>query len=184
VLGCAIAAVGYALWGNSLTDLDLNDQWYFIVIAGAGMGLMLGPSNTDAINRAPRVSYGEVSGVTQTVRNYGACLGMAVLGTILISQNTHNVEQSLGALGLPVAKADEIAHGLTSSGGGAASSGLTQAAGSKAQQVFTAVQSDFAQSSRIVFFAMAGAMAVAAVVALVGLRRGRQDHEVEEAPTA
>ena len=53
VLGCVVAAVGFALWGNALTDLDFNNQWYFIVIAGAGMGLMLGPANTDAINRAP-----------------------------------------------------------------------------------------------------------------------------------
>lgn len=92
VLGCAIAAVGFALWGNALTDLDFDGQWYFIVIAGAGMGLMLGPANTDAINRAPRTSYGEVSGVTQTVRNNGASLGMAILGTILIDQTVSRTE--------------------------------------------------------------------------------------------
>ena len=49
-----VAAVGFALWATQLTDLDFNSQWYFIVIAGAGMGLMLGPANTDAINRAPQ----------------------------------------------------------------------------------------------------------------------------------
>ena len=42
--------------GLELTDLDFNDQWSYIVIAGAGIGLMLGPANTDAINRAPRVN--------------------------------------------------------------------------------------------------------------------------------
>jgi len=183
VLGCVIAAVGFVLWGNALTDLDFNNQWYFIVIAGAGMGLMLGPANTDAINRAPRVNYGEVSGVTQTVRNYGASLGMAVLGTILISQNTSNVEDSLGALGLPIAQADDIAHSLT--GGGANPSGtITQAAGSKAQQVFEAVQHDFASSVKVVFFVMAGSMAVAAVVALLGLRRGRQEALVDDPGTS
>ncbi len=179
VLGCVVAAVGFALWGNALTDLDFNDQWYFIVIAGAGIGLMLGPANTDAINRAPRVNYGEVSGVTQTVRNYGASLGLAVLGTILISRNVSNAEESLGALGLPVAKADEIAHSLTG-GGGAPSSALTDAAGDQAQQVFAALQSDFAAASRVVCFVMAGAMAVAAVVALVGLRAGRQEALVDD----
>ena len=48
---------------------------------GAGMGLMLGPPNTDAIEPRAPASYGEVSGITQTVRNYGASLGLAVLGT-------------------------------------------------------------------------------------------------------
>jgi fucose permease len=174
VLGCVIAAVGFALWGNALTDLDFNNQWYFIVIAGAGMGLMLGPANTDAINRAPRVNYGEVSGVTQTVRNYGASVGMAVLGTILISQNVSNVEGTLTGFGVPASKADQLAHSLSGSGGGSASSQFTQQAGSKAAEIFHAVQGDFGQSSRVVFFVMAGAMGVAALVALVGLRSGRQ----------
>jgi len=46
---------------------------------------MLGQANTDAINRASRYSYGEATGITQTVRNYGASLGSAILGTILIT---------------------------------------------------------------------------------------------------
>ena len=50
------------------------------------MGLMLGPANTDAINRASRYSYGEATGITQTVRNYGASLGFAILGTVLITR--------------------------------------------------------------------------------------------------
>jgi EmrB/QacA subfamily drug resistance transporter len=180
VLGCAVAAVGFALWGNSLTDLDFNNQWYWIVLTGAGMGLMLGPANTDAINRAPRVSYGEVSGVTQTVRNFGASLGMAVLGTILISQNTSNVEETLAKFGVPVAKADEIAHSITGSGGGGASKSFTSQAGAKSAEIFKAVQGDFGASVRIVFFVMAGAMALAAVVALVGLRHGRQEALVDD----
>ncbi|MET0421357.1 MAG: MFS transporter, partial [Acidimicrobiia bacterium] len=182
VLGCIVGAVGFALWGNSLTDLDFNNQWYFIVIAGAGMGLMLGPSNTDAINRAPRVSYGEVSGVTQTVRNYGASLGMAVLGSILINQNVSNVEKTLAGFDVPTSKAEEIAHSLSGSGGGSPSAALTQQAGSKAEQIFTAVQHDFGQSSRVVFFLMAGAMAVAGLVALIGLRSGRQADLPDDVP--
>ena len=50
------------------------------------MGLMLGPASTDAVNRASRLSYGEATGITQTVRNYAASLGLAILGTILVSQ--------------------------------------------------------------------------------------------------
>ena len=184
MLGCVVAAVGFALWGNSLTDLDFNNQWYFIVIAGAGMGLMLGPANTDAINRAPRVNYGEVSGVTQTVRNYGASLGMAVLGTILDQPETSPTSRARSpTLGLPVAQADEIAHSLTG-GGGSPPSALAQAAGSKAQQVFEAIQGDFAASTRVVFFVMAGAMAVAAIVAFLGLRPGRQEELVDDPATS
>ncbi|MGH3190884.1 MAG: hypothetical protein ACRDPY_18030 [Streptosporangiaceae bacterium] len=45
------------------------------LVLGAGMGLMLGQANTDAVNRAGRFSYGEATGITQTVRNYGASHG-------------------------------------------------------------------------------------------------------------
>jgi hypothetical protein len=65
------------------------------------MGLMLGQANTDAVNRASRFSYGEATGITQTVRNYGASLGFAVLGTVLISEFRSKITDSLTAKGAP-----------------------------------------------------------------------------------
>ena len=47
---------------------------------------MLGTASTDAVNRAPSTSYSEVTGITQTARNFGASLGLAVLGAILIGR--------------------------------------------------------------------------------------------------
>ncbi len=83
VLGCAISAVGFWLWAGKVTELSFSSQQWFIILAGFGMGMMLGPASTDAVNRASRLSYGEASGITQTVRNYAAALGLAILGTIL-----------------------------------------------------------------------------------------------------
>jgi hypothetical protein len=140
---------------------------------------MLGPANTDAVNRAPQASYGEVSGITQTVRNYGSSLGLAVLGTILITQNRSNIEESLQGFGISTSKADAIAHSLTQSNGGQQGGGFADAAGKNAAKVFDAVRHDFAESSQVVFYVMAGALVVAAVVALVGLRRGRQEALVD-----
>lgn len=54
----------------------------FFVLAGAGIGVLLGPASTDAVNRAINASWGEVTGITQTMRNYAASLGIAVLGTV------------------------------------------------------------------------------------------------------
>ncbi|MCW2993948.1 MAG: major facilitator superfamily 1 [Conexibacter sp.] len=42
--------------------------------------------STDALNRAPRGSFGEVPGVTQTVRYFASSLGLAMLGTIFINE--------------------------------------------------------------------------------------------------
>ena len=187
VLGCAVAAVGFAFWASRMTELSENAQWIAIIIAGAGMGLMVGPANTDAVNRAPRTSYGEATGITQTVRNYGSSLGLAVLGTILLTQNRMNIEDSLERFGLSKERADDVARSIQGSGGGDRSE-FTGKAGRKAEQIFEEVQRDFAQSTRVVFYAMALVMAVAAVVALVALPWGRQEAVVdaetsEPAPT-
>ena len=66
---------------------------------------MLGPASTDAVNRASRLSYGEATGITQTVRNYAASLGLAILGTILVSQLRSRLVTSLVARGLPHGRA-------------------------------------------------------------------------------
>jgi EmrB/QacA subfamily drug resistance transporter len=84
VIGCLVSAIGFYLWGARLTGLSFGDQWHAIVIAGAGLGLVLGPVSTDALNRAPGAGYGEVTGITQTVRNLGASLGLAIMGSLFV----------------------------------------------------------------------------------------------------
>ena len=181
VLGCLISAIGFALWAHQLPELSLNSQWPWIVLAGIGVGLVISPANTDAISRAPKTSYGEATGITQTVRNFGASLGLAVLGTILITQNKSQIESSLGTLGIPKGRADQIADGLSQSGGGSSSSFVEQG-GHRAQEILEAIQLDYALSSRVVFYVMAGVMAVTFVIALIGMPSGRLE-KIVEAPS-
>ena len=171
VPGAAIAAVGFYLWARTLPDLDVNDQWHWIVMVGIGMGLMLSPANTDAINRAPATAYGEATGITQTVRNFGSSLGMAVLGTILITQNKLHIEDSLASFGIPKSQADSIADSMSESGGGN-SAHFANETGKEAKEIFESVQLDFAQAMEIVFYVMAGVMALCFLVALVTMPRG------------
>jgi EmrB/QacA subfamily drug resistance transporter len=167
--GCAISAVGFALWASRVTHLSLGHQWYFIVIAGFGMGLMLGPANTDAINQVGRLSYGEATGITQTVRNFGASFGLAALGTLLVTVERNHLVTLLRGLGLPSGAAHSAATRLSSSHGGSAPSSVPPAL---ARPAFHAAQLSLAQGMQAVLYAMAGVMAVAAIAATVGLRRG------------
>src|SRR5215468_4359261 len=169
VLGCVLAAVGFGLWAGKATDLHVGAQVIYIVMAGAGMGLMLGQANTDAINRASRYSYGEATGITQTVRNYGASLGFAILGTLLITRFRAAVTTSLTAKGLPHAVATAQASKIAGPRGGTGNPAAIPAF----------IRADFAAATRDVLYGMAVIMAVACVVALLGLRRG-----VQEAPEA
>jgi EmrB/QacA subfamily drug resistance transporter len=166
VAGCALAAVGFYLLAGKLTDLSLHDQWFYVALAGGGIGLMLGTASTDAVNRAPSASYSEVTGITQTARNFGASLGLAVLGTILISRNKVNVTDALTDHGVPKEAASKVAASLTSGTGGGGRSDATPA-------ILHDVQMAFAHSTQTVFYVMAGVMAATFLVALRWLPRGR-----------
>ena len=134
-------------------------------MAGAGMGLMLGQANTDAVNRASRYSYGEATGITQTVRNYGASLGFAILGTILITEFRSAITSSLTARGLPGPAASAEAAKIAQLQGG--NGNITA--------IPAFIRADFADATHDVLYRMAVIMAVAALVALRGLRRGIQE---------
>ena len=173
VFGCVLAAVGFALWAGKVTDLNSGAQVIYIVMAGAGMGLMLGQANTDAINRASRYSYGEATGITQTVRNYGASLGFAILGTVLVTRFQSAITSSLTARGVPGPAASAEAAKIAQRQGNSGNSG-----NSAAIPLF--IRADFAAATREVLYGMTIVMAVAAIVALRGLKRGVQQ-EPEQA---
>ncbi|HEV2728151.1 MAG TPA: MFS transporter, partial [Solirubrobacterales bacterium] len=177
VIGCAVAAVGFYLWGNSLTELSVGDQWYYIVIAGAGVGLVLSPANTDALNRVPRSRYGEATGITQTVRNFGSSLGLAILGSILILENRSHLEATADENGLPKQVGSEVADAI-SQGSGAGET--PEKLPASVQKVVDSIPHDFAMASRTVFYAMAGVMAVAFVIALLRMPAGKVETEVED----
>ncbi len=170
VIGCVLAAVGFWLWAGKVTGLDFGSQEADIVIAGAGMGMMLGPANTDAVNRASRLSYGEATGITQTVRNYAASLGLAILGTILVSQMRSRIVISLIAKGVSSARAHTLASHLSQS----------QSDGGSVASIPHFVRLDFAYATRSVLYVMAAVMIAAAVVAFLGLQHGVQESVTPE----
>jgi EmrB/QacA subfamily drug resistance transporter len=170
VIGCALAAVGFWLWAGKVTQLDFSSQQWDIIVSGAGMGLMLGPASTDAVNRASNLSYGEATGITQTVRNYAASLGIAVLGTVLVTKLRSALTSSLVAMGSSHSVASHEASTLSQSKG----------SGGTVSAIPHFFRLDFADATKTVFEVMAIVMAVAAVVALIGLKGGLQEETPAE----
>ncbi len=165
VWGSVLGAVGFYLLAGQLTGLSLGSQTWYVMIAGGGLGLMLGVASTDAVNRAPRAGYSEVTGITQTARNFGASLGLAVLGAILIARNKVTVSSALTRSGVPKSAADKIASSFGTSAGSQSGRGHPHA-------LVHQVQLAFAHSTQTVFYVMAGVMALTFFVA-VRLPRGR-----------
>jgi len=149
------------------------------MIAGGGVGLMLSPASTDAVNRAPSTSYSEVTGITQTSRNFGASFGLAVLGAVLISQNKTNITAALTKHGVPKTAAQKLAASFGSSSTG------SSAGSHQPSALVHDVQAAFALSTQTVFYIMAGVMAATFLVAILWLPRGRVQAPAEsEVPDA
>jgi EmrB/QacA subfamily drug resistance transporter len=171
VIGCALAAVGFGIWASKVAQLDFGSQIPYVIMAGAGMGLMLTPASTDAVNRASRLSYGEATGITQTVRNFAASLGLAILGTVSVDQLRSHLTTSLIAKGLPAKAAATEA------------SKISQSQSGHVGAIPHFYQLDFAYATRTVFYVMAGIMALAAIVAKIGLQPGLQEDLGDEPST-
>ncbi|MBM9465843.1 MFS transporter [Nakamurella sp. YIM 132084] len=170
IIGGVLGTVGFALWAVKATDLSLGAQWWSIVLAGAGIGFILGPSSTDAVNRAIDASYGEVTGISQTVRNYGSALGIAVLGTLLGNVLSNRLTTSFESLGMSPADASAAAHEAANTGmggGGAHGTDMSQLPAQMQQGIETAVADDFAVATQAVLWGMAVALAITLVVALL-----------------
>jgi hypothetical protein len=115
------------------------------------------------VNRAGNLSYGEATGITQTIRNFGASLGLAALGTILLTIYRSHLTTSLQAKGVPNAAAEANKITQSQQGNGSVTS------------IPHYVSLDFAHATQGVLYTMCGIMAFAGVVALFGLQRGRQE---------
>jgi EmrB/QacA subfamily drug resistance transporter len=176
--GSIISAVGFFMLAGRATHLDFGEQQWPLIIAGAGVGLILGPVSTDALNRGSATAYSEITGITQTARNFGATLGLAVLGSVLIQQTQDDLVSKLGAQGVPRQDALDVANSLSS---GAAASGAS--GGKVTEAAVHAVQSGFAEAMQVVFYGMAGVMVATYVIAHIWMVSGRAE-AVEQADSA
>ncbi|MFJ4122718.1 MFS transporter [Streptomyces sp. FT05W] len=168
-LGSALGAVGFALWAGKLTDLSMHDQWPYAALAGAGIGFLLAPASTDAVNRSIGASYGEVTGITQTVRNYAASIGIAVFGTVLTHVTTDRVVETLRSKGVPAGPANDAARSVAEAVTGNADAKEPAGDGRTAtlmRDSMDAIRLDFAEANQWVFYGMALALGIAYLCAL------------------
>jgi hypothetical protein len=162
-IGGAVGAVGFGWLASSLTTLDFDAHAFFnaqtwpIMIAGAGVGFMLSAVSTDAVNRAIGASYGEVTAISQTMRNFGGAFGLAVLTTFVTGQLTSKLTKSFEGIGASADDAERAVDQITGANGGDA--GTVPAA------VMRIVRADYASAAQWAFYGMAIAMAALLVLA-------------------
>ncbi|MHA7984246.1 MFS transporter [Rathayibacter sp. CAU 1779] len=173
ILGGLAGAAGFAWLAYAVTNIPadadsfFNAQTWPIMLAGAGIGFMFSAASTDAVNRAIGASYGEVTAVSQTMRNFGGALGIAVLGTIVTGAVSDKVTASFTKLG---ASAQDAADAVARIGGAASAgteSSLSHLSDSVREQFLRAVHQGYADSVAWAFAGMAVAMLVVAVLGVL-----------------
>jgi EmrB/QacA subfamily drug resistance transporter len=176
LVGTALLALGLILQAALLP----RESYAWIVpgmcLLGLGIAAVMGPCNTDALNRAPAILRGEASGVMWTVQQMGSAVGLAAAGTLV------------GAL-----EQAKIAAIVAGAGGSAASqarlSGLlaqaTEEQAAAARQVaadwpnvLAALRQAVAESIAAGYFLAGGVVLVAFLVAVFVMQPGRQQAEV------
>ena len=92
--GLATATVGIGAWAASLPELTYRLQLPGMILTELGIGLLMSPTNTDALGRVTGADRAQASGLMQTVRQLGGTLGIAVIGALVLDyQGTDNSPQ-------------------------------------------------------------------------------------------
>lgn len=174
VTGCVLAAAGMFT-----TDAVLGPQvgyWPLagaLMLAGLGFGLALVPVTDAALAAVPPDRSGMAASATNTSRELGAVLGVAVLGAIVNAQLTGHLVAQLRRLGIPAEFQSIVIDGVTHGGlaGNPAQQGQAYGNNSLVTDVINAAYQAFYAGLHIALI-LAGAMLIAAaIVAAISTRR-------------
>ena len=162
--GCLLVAAALA-W-NAAQLHRVSYAWLVpaYIAMGVGIGMVMSPTNTDALNAAPPKDRGEASGVIQTLRQIGGSVGLALMGTVVSSVQQDHIDAFVNAN--PGVSPAAIERVLSESGAGAGKAGVSPTVLDAAQDALTAATSSS-------YYVAAAVMALAGVVAALLLRHVR-----------
>lgn len=103
IVGCVLGAVGIlltraALAGHTIHDAVLASA---MSVAGLGFGFAVVPLTAAVLAAVPGQHSGMAAGVTNTMRQVGSAVGIAVLGALVNGFLTSDLRARMDALGLP-----------------------------------------------------------------------------------
>jgi EmrB/QacA subfamily drug resistance transporter len=150
----------------------------FLFVYGFGVGLATAQLTGVVLKDVPVEQSGQGSGTQSTARQIGSALGIAVLGTVLFTTASLQLDASLADSGLPAAQREELVTQVVDSSG-AAIAGL--AAEPSMDEVVADAKAAFSDGTRYSAFAAAGFLAVGF---LATLRLGSNPAPGDPAPGA
>jgi EmrB/QacA subfamily drug resistance transporter len=182
VAGCVIAAAG--IFATSATlgpHSGFSTLGWTLPIAGLGFGMALVPLTSAALTVVPPQRSGMAASATNTARELGAVIGVAVLGAVVDSKLTGELASKLRALHIPPNFISLIIHAVTSSGIGTTAAKKAEHTHTVhvrelATKVIHAAYSAFGSGLHLCFDIAGALLLVGAVVAAVTVRRRAGSH--------
>lgn len=160
-----IAVAGLALSISATANAWVLAAWLFLY--GVGVGLATAQLTNVIMVDVPVAQSGQASGLQSTVRQLGAALGVAVLGTVLVTTLANAASSNLEQIAGLSPQAQEQTVSVVKGSAGAAIPGLSSMPGSS-EEVQAAAEDAMVTAARVTTFGAAFALLVG-LVATAGL---------------
>jgi EmrB/QacA subfamily drug resistance transporter len=100
--GCLLAGIGILLTNANVSPhAGIGQIGWTMFLAGVGVGMAMVPVTSASLGSVPAKHSGMAASTTNTFRELGAVVGVAVLGSIVNGQLTVNLVRKLTAIGIP-----------------------------------------------------------------------------------
>ena len=98
LMGMVLLAFSMYLYGDISVYMNNWDIIYPTLIRGAGMGLLMAPIMTLALNSVPRKKAGMASSMLSIIQQVGGAVGIAILSTVLDNRTKFHISTAGAAL--------------------------------------------------------------------------------------
>jgi EmrB/QacA subfamily drug resistance transporter len=182
VVGCMLAATGIFVTSATLgPHSGFGTLGWTLPIAGFGFGVALVPVTSAALTVVPPQRSGMAASATNTSRELGAVIGVAVLGAVVDSKLTGELAVRLKALGIPPSFQSLVINavsngGLTSGAASKAEHSSTVHVANLATKVIHAAYDAFGAGLHLSFDIAGSLLVVGAVVAALTVHRRSREH--------
>jgi EmrB/QacA subfamily drug resistance transporter len=172
-LGLLLNAASLFWQGHVAVDTPYGFLVGAFVLMGLGMGLVMSPMSTAAMNAVDPAKAGVASGVLSMSRMVGGTFGVAAMGALITGLGRHKIDETLPQL--PAQARHDLAEGLGAGGAGGQAGGAVHDA---VQQAFLYALNDGLRLAAIV--SAAGALAAWLLIA-PGAPARQPVHDAESA---
>jgi MFS family permease len=169
-VGCVLFAAGLFLADGSLSPHpDYGLLMVALGLAGIGIGTTVVPVTSAVLTAVPPERSGMAASATNTSREIGAVTGVAILGSLVISQLRSSLTVQLNHLGIP-AQFQALVVNALETGSIPQNTSAYSGYGKIVQQVIAAAYTAFHDGLHVALYLSAGLVLAAGLLAFITLR--------------